>query len=273
MKKKISFLCLLLALIIPFTALAGVRMPVQRGAVTDDANVLGKQITADLTEYAKLLSEETDVELHVAFVHFLDGLDAQSYAAQLFENWDLGKDAVLLLVAAGEDSFATAMGQDAAEALGKANAENLMYTSSGFSGLIRAQQYDAAMSDYAVAFNELVEKQTGETIRMSGLFGAQESVSANVQNYGSQLWMDMMDAIEDTGVHYQQRYEQHEQQDNGLTAGGWIVLLVLVWIVIRQSRPLKHAPHRRQRRRSGCGCSPLGWILGLLGLGILFDKD
>ena len=52
-----------------------------------------------------------------------------------------------------------------------------------------------------------------------------------------------------------------------LTAGGWIVLIILIMIVFRRNK----RGHTRQR--SGCGCSPLGWIVGLLGLGFLFNKD
>ena len=80
-----------------------------------------------------------------------------------------------------------------------------------------------------------------------------------------------MEAISETSADYQNHYHEAEREEEGLTAGGWIVLIILIFIVMRQSRPLKHGP--RKRRRSGCGCSPLGWLIGLLGLGFLFDCD
>ena len=64
--------------------------------------------------------------------------------------------------------------------------------------------------------------------------------------------------------------ERMEDEENGLTAGGWIVLIILIMIVLRQN---KRDKARRRAYRSGCGCSPLGWIIGLLGLGFLFNKE
>ena len=79
-----------------------------------------------------------------------------------------------------------------------------------------------------------------------------------------------MDAINETSVDYQNQYIEEEDRENGLTAGGWIVLIILIMIVLRQN---KRDRRRRRERRSGCGCSPLGWIIGLLGLGFLFDRE
>ena len=102
MNKFFRCLCLMLALVVlPLGALAAVRMPARRGAVPDDADVLSAQTAADLTEYAELLSDSDDsIGLHVAIVHFLDGLDAQTYADQLFDKWDLDSRDLLVLVAA-----------------------------------------------------------------------------------------------------------------------------------------------------------------------------
>ena len=273
MNKLFRCLCLMLALVVlPLGALAAVRMPARRGAVTDDADVLSAQTAADLTEYAELLSDSDDsIGLHVAIVHFLDGLDAQTYADQLFDKWDLDSRDLLVLVAAGEDSCAASMGARAAETLGKANAENLMYTSSDFASLLRTQQYDAAFNAYALSLNALLEKQTGESIALGTLFGSAPKPVEALPIYGSQIWGEVMDALDVSAESFHEEFERHEHEENGLTAGGWIVLLVLVVIVIRQSRPLKHAPH--SKRRSGCGCSPLGWLFGLLGLGFLFNRD
>lgn len=266
MKKLFKCLCLLLALVIlPACALASARMPAMRGVVTDDANVLSQQTTADVGEYAQLLKEKAGIQVHTAIVHFFDGLDAQTYANRLFEKWELGSEDLLLLVSAGEDVCATAMGEDAAERLGRANAENLMYTSSDFSSLVRTQQYDAAFNAYFTALNTLVEKQTGAKIRMGTMFGSQPEKTIPSQTFGSELWEEIMEELEDSSAKYQAHRERHEHEEEGLTAGGWIVLLVLVWIVISQSR--------KPGKRSGCGCSPLGWLFGLLGLGFLFNRD
>lgn len=124
-------------------ALASARLPAQRGALTDDADVLSAQTVSDFSSYAQRWRRRRSLRLHVALVHFWDGLDAQAYADALFEAWNLGDMDILLCGAAGEDAFATAMGDGAADLLGRQSAENLMYTSSRFGTLFASQQYDA----------------------------------------------------------------------------------------------------------------------------------
>ena len=263
--KKYFALCLCL-LLIPAVALGAVRMPEQQGSVTDAANVLSQQTTADLSTYAQRVAEETELGLHVALVHFLDGAEVQSYANTLFDLWNLGSDDLLLLGAAGEDSFAAVMGSKAQKTLGAANAENLLYTSSEFSTLFRTQRYDEALAAYCTALNELIAKQTGESIRMDGLFGHSiPTVGEQVQQYTSGLWDEVMTAIQNSSSDYQVIHAEREREDNGVTAGGWIVLVILAFIILRQSKS------GRRARQMGCGCSPLGWIFRLLGLNILVD--
>lgn len=265
MKKRVFALLLALMLLVPLCALGALRMPEHRGTVTDDANVLAAQTVSDLNSYAQKLAEKADVNLHVALVHFLDGAEVQSYANTLFDLWELENDDLLLLGAAGEDSFAAVMGNDVQKVLGKTNAENLLFTSSEFSSFFRTQQYDAAIAAYCTALNELVHKQTGESIRMDGLFGqAAADPIQQVQQYGSALWSDVMQSISESSQDYLAHHEREEREENGLTAGGWIVLIVLIVIMTRQSKAQRRYG---QRRRSGC----LTWILGLFGLNIFID--
>ncbi|MDD6143673.1 MAG: TPM domain-containing protein [bacterium] len=265
MKKRVFVLLLTLMLLVPLCALGALRMPEHRGTVTDDANVLSAQTVSDLNSYAQKLAEKADVNLHVALVHFLDGAEVQSYANTLFDLWELENDDLLLLGAAGEDSFAAVMGNDVQKVLGKTNAENLLFTSSEFSSFFRTQQYDAAIAAYCTALNELVHKQTGESIRMDGLFGqAAADPIQQVQQYGSALWSDVMQSISESSQDYLAHHEREEREENGLTAGGWIVLIVLIVIMTRQSKAQRRYG---QRRRSGC----LTWILGLFGLNIFID--
>ena len=265
MKKRVFILLLTLILLVPLCALGALRMPEHRGTVTDDANVLSAQTVSDLNSYAQKLAEKADVNLHVALVHFLDGAEVQSYANTLFDLWELENDDLLLLGAAGEDSFAAVMGNDVQKVLGKTNAENLLFTSSEFSSFFRTQQYDAAIAAYCTALNELVHKQTGESIRMDGLFGqATADPIQQVQQYGSALWSDVMQSISESSQDYLAHHEREEREENGLTAGGWIVLIVLIVIMTRQSKAQRRYG---QRRRSGC----LTWILGLFGLNIFID--
>ena len=109
--------------------------------------------------YASRVEEETGVKLHVALVNFLDGMEVKTYARQLFQRWELGGDDLLLLGAAGEDSFAAVMGSNVEKKLGASNAENLLYTSSSFATLFQSQQYDAAFASFSEALNDLLERQ------------------------------------------------------------------------------------------------------------------
>ena len=267
MKKVLSILLCLVLLVLPAGALCAARMPEWRSNINDSADVLSAQTVSDLAEFSKLVTQENDIDLHVATVHFLDGMEPQTYAEQLFRKWQLSEEDVLLLCAAGEDSFAVFMGDEAERVIGRSNAENLLYTSSEFGQLFRKQQYDAAIAAFCNGFNHLLEKQTGDSVRMNGLFGQQAlSVPEKLDAYGGELWRDVMDAINETTSDYQEHHRREEREENGLTAGGWIVLIILILIMFRRNR-------FDRAHRYGCGCSPLGWILGLLGRGFLFKKD
>ncbi len=267
MKRYTAWMALLLAALLclmPLAARAAARMPEERGSVTDDADVLSAGTVKDLESYFEKVEDETDIDLHVAIVHFLDGLDAQTYADELFTKWDLGEEDMLLLGAAGEDSFATAMGQEVQRTLGKTNAENLMFTSSQFSALFRAQRYDEAFAAYCTAFNALLTKQTDADIRMNGLFGQTSAQTERVnRNYGSELWDEVMESITESSVDYQNYHQERQHEENGLTAGGWLVLLILIFIVFRQDK----SQRRYRGERKGC----LGWLLSILGINVLWN--
>lgn len=263
MKKRIFTLLLVCSLLlVPLQALGALRMPDRRGSVTDDADVLSAQTAADLAAFSERAEDETGLKLHVAIVHFLDGAEVQSYANTLFDLWELGGSDLLLLGAAGEDSFAAVMGSEAQKKLGSSNAENLMYTSSEFGSLFRAQQYDAAFAAYCAAFASLAEKQLNETIRMDGLFGQTAPTPIEqAQQFGSEVWSNIITSISDSSADYQNHHDRREREEEGLTAGGWIVLFILILIMSRKNK------HSRRRKRSGC----LGWILGLFGANMLID--
>ena len=256
----VILICLALALL-PITAMAGVRMPDCRGTVTDDANVLSAQTASDLSEYAKRLEDETGIALHVALVHFLDGAEVQSYANSLFDLWELEESYLLIVGAAGEDSFAAAAGNEVLRSLGQSNVDNLLYTSSDFAQLFRTQQYDASFAAYAGAMNALAQKQLNAEIRMDGLFGQTvPSPAQQVQTFGSELWSDIMESITDSSEDYYEHHEREEREDNGLSAGGWIVLIILVMIMLRRNK-------YEQKQRPGC----MGWLFSILGINFLIN--
>ena len=277
MKKLTCALLCALLVSLCVTGFAAARMPADRGVLTDDADKLGAQTAQDIVNYADKLKDEADVKLHVVLVHFLDGMTAQGYADALFESWDLGGDDMLILGAAGEDSFATSLGKD----VGESNAQNLMFTSSHFGELFKAQQYDAAFASYFVALNTLVEKQYDERISIDGMFAAaQAGTQATAEpaesngTFGSQIWSEVISSIQQREDYYQDYHQTRERESGGIGIGGWIVLAIIVTIIFGQSDPARRARRQggRDYRRYGCGCSPLGWLLNIFGVTILIDN-
>ena len=275
---RCAALLLAFLLLLSASALAGVRMPESRGALTDDADVLGAQTAADITAYAEKAEDETDVHIHVVIVHFLDGLDVQTYANRLFQSWNLGDEDLLLLGAAGEDSFATVLGADVADELGKSNAENLLYTSSSFGTLFRNQQYDAALGSWFTALNSLLNKQYHQNIEMGSLFASAQTAPQAAQgkgDYASDLWENVLNGISQHTQRYEYDQENRAQSDdNGIGVGGWVIMAIIIMIIFGQSDPVRKARNsgRKHYRDYGCGCSPLGWILAMIGAGTLIDK-
>lgn len=282
MKKWISLFLVVMLTACSAFALADARMPALRGALTDEADVLSATVSSAVAEYAEDVKDETDMDLHVVFVHFLDGLDAQTYANRLFETEDLSSESILLLCAAGEDSFATAMGKQAEDKLGKQNLDNLMYTASEFSAHIARQEYDAAMVKYLTAFNDLVNKRFDEGVKLpetiaagtqqqeqqSGLGSLWNQItsgvgeeSSNASFYMPGFWSETVQGVVDNSEHY--THYQMEESSNDIGVGGWIILIILILIIFSQSHPARKA--KRVYRNSGKN-KPLGWLALLFGI-------
>lgn len=293
-------------LVLPAAALGEARYPAQSGAVTDDANALGKTMAQDVAAYAEKLADATEVNLHVALVLFLDGEPVQTYADTLFTRWQLGENDLLLLGAAAEDTFALASGTAVKAKLSDASLKTLLY-GSGFADAFQQQRYDEAFGRYLVAFNDLANKQYSEQIALGTLFAAYQpaaqTASQSTQNTAqtagqamqgaletagqavaqatqaagqavagaaqtaADVWSSAVNAVSQNVATYQDYHTQRNESERGLSPTGWIVLAVLVLIIFGQS-----GPARRARRAGGCGCSPLGWIIGGLGLGALFGR-
>lgn len=267
---------LLAVLLAPLGALAQARFPADRGAVTDDADVLSQAMLREIAEFQSLAQARTGVNLQVVMVHFLDGLDAQAYAKELFLRRGLGPSDLLLLGAAGEDSFAVASGSQFKETISDNNMQ-LLLTTSGFGELFKAQRYEEAFGKFFVAFAQTLGKQYKVDMDLGRLFAAYQPTAQATPaprpttpssgSYFSALWDSIRDEFDDSAEEYRDYHERRERENNGLTPAGWVLLVILIGIVFSQSDPM-----RRARGRGGCGCGPLGWIFGLLGITTLFRR-
>ena len=279
--KALAVLALTFVMLFSSFALGEARYPTLGGVVTDDANVLSQTTAKDIASYAEKLESDTGVKVHVALVLFLDGETVQTYTDKLFTRWELGENDLLIVGAAAEDSFAAVSGATVKAKLSDGSLKSLLFAG-GFSDAFKSQQYDVAFGNLFVSLNDLVGKQYGKTIALGELFRAYQPDTQNgsvtptttqnpvesavnaVVDTSSQLWESTLNSITSSVQNYQNYNQQRDDKGRSLTPTGWIVLVVIVLIVLGQSR--------RSRYRSGCGCSPIGWILGGLGLGSLFGR-
>jgi len=272
---KIAAWVLALSLL-PALAVGEARYPTLRGPVTDDTNRLSRSVTDDIASFQTLVQSQAGVNVYVALVHFLDGEDAQSYANNLFKRWDLGDNGFLILGAVGEDRMASAFGNTVKARLGE-SARNLPFDS-GASQLFEAQDYDAAICRYLLAFADILNKQYAVEIRPGRLFSAYQQPGQAEAASATAQWGSVNSTMrEETSGNFEriirdsiQNHARRERETSGLTPSGWIVLALLVLIILSQSNPVRRA--RRRGGCMGCGCGPLGWIFGLFGLGRLFRK-
>lgn len=263
-----ALLAALVLLALPMAAQARTRYPDLTGTVTDAAGVLSDSLIKDLTALPDRLDDaDVNGKLYVAVVDFLDGETAQAYADALFAKANLDKDDVLLLGAAGEDAYAVAAGSRALKTLGATKLNDLC-VSSGFATLFENQQYDAAFAAYAPAYAEYAAAKAGERVDVTGLFGQTAApqaadTGASFADIYQEILSDMTAAATPQPVHTPAR----DADSEGLTPFGWIVLVLLVMLIFGQSDPA-----RKARKRVGCGCSPLGYVIGALGLGSLLKR-
>ena len=272
MKKKLLWILVALALTLsPFGAsLAQARYPELRGTVTDDANVLSKEIMAEIAEFQTLIYPETDVRIHVALVHFLDGVDAQTYANALFSRWALGENDFLLLGAAGEDVFASASGKKLKEKFTDSSAQSLLFTS-GFADSFKSQRYDEAFGQYWVAFSQMLNKQYDADIYLGKLFAQHRSGEDTAAPgkpaipdrpdfpFASDVWENINERFADHARDYEESSRRREENSQESAPKAWIVLAVLALLLFSRKTTVY-----KNRKKGGClGCLMIPITLGL----------
>lgn len=167
MLKRILCLFLLL-LMTAATAMAEPRYPAQTGVATDGAAVLSVRLLQDLRTLDKRLDRADAPHLYVVTVDFLDGSDAQAYADALFQRWHLPEDAMLLLLAVGEECYAISSGRNVDRLVAPAIQQKLLMTYLHEPFL--AQRYDAAVAGFASAVVNEFNKACGSAVRTDDLF-------------------------------------------------------------------------------------------------------
>ena len=221
-----------------------VRLPDRDGVVTDDANVLDSRTIEDIEEYADMVEDETDVKIHVALVHFTDGMDVKQYGETLFNEWGLDDEDMLILGVIGQEGFTMVLGSDVQRELNTSSVDNLLYTSTSFSSLFAGGQYDAAFGNLFQGMTALFNKEYREDMEMGSLFEHVIQLPANSQNaFGSGSWMETLGNI----GHVDDAFEASREEENGLTVVHWILIVGLIMIIINGSDPVRKAKRKFRR--------------------------
>jgi len=104
--KKISLLCILLLSLLILPDSGAQNYPKQSGYVNDFAGVMSARVVGELESFLNGFTKKTGVEIAVAVVKDMGGLDVDTYAVELFKEWGVGSkelnDGLLILVAVNE---------------------------------------------------------------------------------------------------------------------------------------------------------------------------
>ena len=268
MKRFLSLLVAMLVLCACLPACAAPRYPERQGGTTDAAAVLSQSTLRDLATSAQRLKDETDIELFVVTVDFLDGETLSSYGEGLFTQWKLDDDSLLLLLAVGEDKFATFSGRDVTRHLSRQVQDKLLSTS--LEGPFLRQAYDEAIASFIPALTQEINKAFDADVSVGGLFGQAGSESLSVEEWADE-WARRWNAAHDeepTPDSVGDRVTR-EDKSTGFSLGK-VLLTVFLLMVIFGNFSDRRGRHGRRR---GCGCAPFSSILAALGLWKLWDKD
>lgn len=252
MKKLI---CMLLACVMLLSsAAAAPRLPHKGGAVVDNAAVLSQQTVEEVTKLHALVQKDADLELYLVTVDFLDGYSLQDYGEQLMKAWDLDDDALVLLLAVGEDQFGSFAGKD----VKVSSAVRQKVMASTLSLPFLAQEYDEAVRSLMPTLVTEINKTYGQRIALDGMFGVEgAALTVDWLEHALQKQKEQSQRIQET---IQRRTERVQQEDDdGISLGKIILTFIFLSMIFG-----------KKGRRGGCGCAPFA---GLFGLWKLWDRD
>ena len=271
-------LLIVLMLALPLAAMASPRYPTKTDLpVSDNANIFPEQTVFDLNTFHDTLKNKTGVKLWVVTVHFLDGMNVSDFAREVFRQWNLGDDDLLLLASAGDEACTTFAGPSLEKRFSQDSRQFLL--SSYFLNDFQNEKYDAAFRAYIPQLAAALGKQYGETIPTGSLFGipaaaptpaptivppsSNESSAEDISND----WMEYLPG----GSKFFAEWDKpdrtpvpnnyfREEKSSGFSLGSLFILFILFSLVFGSKK-------RRMGSRYGCGCGPLGWLVAMLGMG------
>lgn len=256
----LAFLFAFVTVCAPITSLAASapRLPAQTGTVTDVANVLSSSVIADVKTLAQRMNDKMSISLYVATAYFLDGEAMESYGQKLFAAWGLGSKDCLVIISTAEDACTTVFGSDIQEHMASDTSRHMISTY--MTAYVAKQDYDGALRAYLPQMADYLAKQYSVALSLSGLFGtvaetAKPAATAAPDYDYSDWWADQTDWTAYTGN--QDNFTR--ENGNGMSIGKLLLIAFVLMMIFGGSK--------KGKNRSGCGCSPIGWLIGGIGLG------
>lgn len=263
--KSIILLFLVFLLCLPSLGLAQafdqVRFPEKGDTINDQANMLSFQTITQLQHYAQGLLDESDIALWLTTVHFLDGLDIHTYTARLFDYWNLPKNAFLIVLSAGEDSFSSYAGEEIISILSTETQQHLLsaYLEKPYLNF----EYDLALSRYIEGLSNYLQKKL--SLSLPAFTYEKPSSTVSPTSDTSVLWS--LGKLEEA---FESSIDDHSSEPR-LVNWGQVFFLIILALLIFGNRKQKNMA--ASAGCLGCGCGPLGWLIALLGLSKFFDKS
>ncbi len=259
---------ILLALVCSLLA-GGAAAAQEVSPVRDSAGVLSLSTQEDARALIGQVEARTDIQLLVETRHFLGGNDAQTYAQRLLSEAKAPEDSLLLLMVIGEESYALAAGSNADRLLNREARDSLL--SSSFRSYYLARDYDRALAAFLTRAGDQLAAAAGMPLQRDDLFEELDQTATtppgataaperklrriDLTEFDNSIITDPISPTQDPTS----ARERARRQETGLSFGSVVVIGFVLYLVLG-----------RKGGKGGCGCGPLGWILGALGLSRLF---
>lgn len=244
MKKVFSLLLMLVLLFPMIPSLAESAYPACQGTVTDLADVLPDDAEKDFEKLSERYGNAAGGQFYVVTRHFLGGRDVNTYAQELFDVWNLSGSDALLVMVIGEESYALALGDDAARILPRETVDTCF--GSFFHQPFMQRQYAKAAGDMASETLKRIAAGKGAKLNTQGLFGSQGRQSFDPDAIEQELSSMFAAMFEDLPEAEENRNILKEDKSTGISL--WKVLLILIILRTvfkkRRRRNFGHRPYR-----------------------------
>lgn len=245
-----------LLLAVPLAGLAAIpESPMEAFFVNDFADVINASDETYIRQLGEVLEDETTAQLVVATVTFLDGMDIETYAYEMFTQWGLGtkedNNGVLLLVSVGDRELHTMVG-------------------SGLESKLPSSVTGAYTDDYAIEHLRDNDFSTGirENYRalaekVASIYGVSLNVS---QPAGNATGYVQDNAYDDGGYFGPDYYAPPQLSSRGGSFLGTILSVIIGIVVLVLVLRLIGSIFRSSGGGAGSGCLA-GWLLGRSSVG------